>query len=127
MYLDELFRSFRPGRELDVINAHPGLAHLKNRGQVPRQINDYVDGKVKLTKRTHPEVKLVHVEEELGQIEELGDELPHVAGVAIAVIPSSLDGLELAVGVVEFAALQGNVDGREGLEPDEIACDGGGA
>ena len=70
---------------------------------------------------------LVEVEEHLRQVEELGNELLDVGGVALAVPPRGGHGVEGAVGVVELAVLQVEEVGGEGLEAHEpVEREGGG-
>jgi hypothetical protein len=51
-------------------------------------------------------VKVVAVDEELGEVEELRDELLDIVDVAVQVLPGLRDRVELPVGDVEPAALE---------------------
>ena len=59
------------------------------------------------------------VDEHLGQVVELGDELLDVAGVALTVGPGAPHAAEQAVGMIELPALEREEEGGEGLEPGD--------
>ena len=87
----------------------------------PRQ-RDVVDDVLVLAR---PQVVLVPVFEELGEVVELGDELLEVAGAGGQRLEAVLDAVEEAVGEVELVALQLEVLGGEGVHADqEVAHDG---
>ena len=61
----------------------------------------------------------IEVLKELWKVEELGNELLHVRARLVDGVVGAGDGEELAIGVVKLAALEVNVQGREGLQSNE--------
>lgn len=62
----------------------------------------------------------IKVLEKLWEVEKFGRELLNVIGVVHEQLPCLRNGVELAVGHVEAAALQLDVERCEGLHPDEV-------
>ena len=89
----ELVRGRRPRRQLHVVHLGPIV-----------QLAEPVPGVV---------------DEHLGQVVELGDELLHVARVPLTVGPGALHAAEQSVGVIKLPALQREEQGGEGLQPDQ--------
>ena len=69
------------------------------------------------------EIKVVGVEKELWEIEELRDQLLDIIDVVVEVLPGLRHRMELTVGYVEATALQLNVQRREGLHAHQVVKD----
>ena len=66
-----------------------------------------------------PQVEVVQVGQKLGKAVELRYQLFNIASVEDG-FPGSGDRVELAVGAIEFPALEANVEAGEGFHPHQV-------
>ncbi len=69
------------------------------------------------------EIKVVGVEKELREVEELRDQLLDIIDVVVEVLPRLWHRMELTVSYIEASALQLNVQRREGLHAHHVVKD----
>ena len=90
----------------------------------PLRQHDVVDPRLLVALQV-TEIEVVGVDQELGEVEELGNQLFDVVDIVVQVLPGLRDRMKLSICDVKPAALQLDVQRGERLHPDHVVQDHG--